>query len=108
VFALAPFKIRCREMPVPADVSVSSKILGLIAPTKFHNPCCTTMHSVTTFRAYRVQGLSFFAFAVESYGYLDRQALDFVRHLCVGMGGRIIRIFLYTYNIPSDIRYTDV
>jgi hypothetical protein len=28
--------------------------------------------------------------------------------LLVGMGGRIIRIFVYTYNIPYIIRYTDV
>jgi hypothetical protein len=28
--------------------------------------------------------------------------------ICVGMGGRMIRIFLYTYKIPYNIRYTDV
>jgi hypothetical protein len=32
---------------------------------------------------YRVNGLTFFAFAVESYGFLDQQAMDFIRHLCV-------------------------
>jgi hypothetical protein len=28
-----------------------------------------------------VQGLTFFAFALESYGYLDTQAMDYIRHI---------------------------
>jgi hypothetical protein len=31
------------------------------------------------FAHYRVQGLQFFAFAVESYGYLDSQAMEYLR-----------------------------
>jgi hypothetical protein len=28
-------------------------------------------------------GLTFFAFAIESYGYLDQQAMDYIRHIGV-------------------------
>jgi hypothetical protein len=38
---------------------------------------------LSAFQDYRVNGLTFFAFAVESYGFLDQQAMDFIRHLCV-------------------------
>jgi hypothetical protein len=30
---------------------------------------------------YRVRGLTFFAFALESYGHLDTQAMDYIRHI---------------------------
>jgi hypothetical protein len=33
-------------------------------------------HSSST----RVRGLTFFSFALESYGYLDTQAWDYIRH----------------------------
>jgi hypothetical protein len=38
---------------------------------------------VSAFQAYRVQGLSLFAFAVNSHGFLDRNALGLFRQLCV-------------------------
>jgi hypothetical protein len=28
-----------------------------------------------------VRGLTYFAFALESYGYLDTQAMDYIRHI---------------------------
>jgi hypothetical protein len=33
------------------------------------------------FQWYRMRGLTFFAFALENYGYLDTQAMDYRRHI---------------------------
>jgi hypothetical protein len=43
--------------------------------------CCGLQQQCNGFQRYRVRGLTFFAFALESCGYLDTQAIDCIRQI---------------------------
>jgi hypothetical protein len=76
--------------PGPGSTAVDTVVTHLCNPSGLsHNAhniqgaaaAAARKKKCNAFQRYRVQGLTFFAFALESCGYLDTQAMDYIRHI---------------------------